>query len=59
MLLAPMVCSAWLLVVGGQVQGSRVCVQEEGCCTTKSYSIPEMRSGRKATEISGVVRKCK
>ena len=24
----------WLLVVGGQVQGSRVCVQEEGCCTT-------------------------
>jgi hypothetical protein len=24
----------WLLVVGGQVQGSRLCVQEEGCCTT-------------------------
>ena len=29
-LLPPMVCSAWLLVVGGQLQGSRVCVQEEG-----------------------------
>ena len=29
-----MVCSAWLLVVGGQVQGSRLCVQEEGCCAT-------------------------
>jgi len=24
----------WLLVVGGHVQGSRLCVQEEGCCTT-------------------------
>ena len=33
-LLPPMVCSAWLLVVGGQVQGSRLCVHEEGCCTT-------------------------
>ena len=33
-LLPPMVCSAWLLVVGGQVQGSRLSVQEEGCCTT-------------------------
>jgi len=33
-LLPPMVCSAWLLVVGGQVQSSRVCVQEEGCCTS-------------------------
>jgi len=32
-LLPPMVCSAWLLVVGDQVQSSRVCVQEEGCCT--------------------------
>ena len=32
-LLPPMVCSAWLLVVGGQVQGSRLCVQEEGHCT--------------------------
>ena len=30
-LLPPIVCSAWLLVVRGQVQGSRVCVQEEGC----------------------------
>ena len=35
-LLPPMVCSAWLLVVGGQVQGGRVCVQEEGCCTTQT-----------------------
>jgi len=33
-LLPPVVCSAWLLVVGGQVQDSRLCVQEEGCCTT-------------------------
>jgi hypothetical protein len=33
-LLPPMVCSAWLLVVGGQMQGSRLCVQAEGCCTT-------------------------
>ena len=41
-LLPPMVCSAWLLVVGGQVQGSRVCVQEEGCCT----SMPIIRSWR-------------
>ena len=32
-LLPPMVCSACLLIVGGQVQGSRVCVQEEECCT--------------------------
>jgi len=23
----------WLLVVGGQVQGSRLCVRDEGCCT--------------------------
>ena len=22
------------LIVGGQVQGRRVCVKEEGCCTT-------------------------
>ena len=39
-LLPPMVCSAWLLVVGVQVQGSRLCVQEEGCCTTASCNIP-------------------
>jgi hypothetical protein len=39
-LLSPMVCSAWLLVVEGQVQGSRLCAQEEGCCTTKSCNIP-------------------
>ena len=30
-----MVCSAWLLVVGDQVHGSRLSVQEEGCCTTE------------------------
>jgi len=34
MLLAPMVCSAWLLVFGCQVQGSRLCVQEKGCWTS-------------------------
>jgi len=34
MLLPPMVCCAWLLVVGGQVQDNRLCVQVEGCCTT-------------------------
>ena len=28
-LLPPMVCSTWLLVFGGQVQSSRLCVQEE------------------------------
>jgi hypothetical protein len=33
-LLPPMVCSAWLLAGGGQVQSSRLCVQEEGCCST-------------------------
>ena len=38
-LLQPMECSAWLLVVGGQVQGSRLCVQEEGCCTTATSLI--------------------
>ena len=27
---------SWLLVVGGQVQDSRLCVQDEGCCTTGS-----------------------
>ena len=35
-LLPLMVYSAWLLVAGGQVQGSRLCVQEEGCYTTTS-----------------------
>jgi len=35
MLLQPMVCSAWLLVVGGQVQDSRVCVQEFFCMCMK------------------------
>ena len=39
-LLPSMVCSAWLLVVGGQVQDSGLCVQEEGCCTTQSCNIP-------------------
>ena len=28
-----MVCSALFLVVGGLVQGSRLCVKEEGCCS--------------------------
>ena len=31
-LLPSMVGSVWLLVVGGQVRGSRLSVQEEGCC---------------------------
>ena len=26
----------WLLVVGGQVQGNRLCVRDEGCCSTGS-----------------------
>ena len=30
MYLPPMVCRAWLLVVGGQVQSNRVCVQKGG-----------------------------
>jgi hypothetical protein len=38
-LLPRMVCSAWLLVVGGQVQSSRLSVQEEGCCTTRATSL--------------------
>ena len=36
-LLPPMECGAWLLVAGGQVQGSRLYVQEEGCCTTEWF----------------------
>ena len=32
-LLPSMVCSAWVLVVGGQVLGSRLCVQEEAAIT--------------------------
>ena len=39
-LLPTMVCSAWLLVVGGQVQGSRLCVHEEGYCTTAVMQHP-------------------
>jgi hypothetical protein len=42
LLLRPMVCSAWLLVVGGQVQSSRLCVQEEGCCTSCNIPLPEL-----------------
>ena len=34
MLLPHMVCKPWLLVVGGQVQGSRLCVWGEGSCST-------------------------
>jgi hypothetical protein len=26
----------WLLEVGGQVQGGRLCVWSEGCCSTAS-----------------------
>ena len=33
-LLLPMVCSAWLLVVDGQVQGSMLCVRDEGFCSS-------------------------
>ena len=47
MLLPPMVCSAWPLVVGGQVQDSRVCIQEEGCCTTCNIPLP----GRTAADL--------
>jgi hypothetical protein len=43
-LLPPMVCGAWLLVVGGQVPGSRPCVQEEGCCTTAVLQHPSSRT---------------
>ena len=38
-LLPPVVCSVWLLVVGGQVQDSWLCVQEEGCCTSRATSL--------------------
>jgi hypothetical protein len=30
----------WLLVVGGQVQSSRLCVREEGCCTSCNTPLP-------------------
>ena len=43
-LLPPMVCIAWLLVVGGQVQGSRLCFRDEGCCSTQSSNIPHPES---------------
>ena len=39
-LLTPMVCSAWLLAVGGQMQESRLCVRDEGCCSTELSNIP-------------------
>ena len=32
----------WLLVVGGQVQGSRLCVRDEGCCSTAVEQHPNM-----------------
>ena len=38
-LLPPMVCSAWLLVFGGQMQDSRLCVQKEGFCTSCLLSV--------------------
>ena len=34
----------WLLVVGGQVQGSRLCVRYEGCCSSSwwwAYKCPK------------------
>ena len=45
-LLPPMVCSAWLLVVGGQVQGRKLCLQEEGNSTTALQSCYFPLSGR-------------
>jgi len=39
-LLPPIVCSAWLLVVGGQMQGSRLCIQEEWYCKTAVVQHP-------------------
>ena len=38
--LPSMMCSAWLLVVGGQVQSSRLCVQYKGCCSTAVQQHP-------------------
>jgi len=29
----------WLLVVGGQVQGSRLCVRDGGCCSSRTPSL--------------------
>jgi len=29
----------WLLVVGGQVQGTRLCVRDGGCCSSRTTSI--------------------
>ena len=39
-ILPPMVCSAWLLVVGGQVQDSRLCVLEEGLARQCNIPLP-------------------
>jgi len=47
--LSPMVCGAWLLVVRGQVPGSRLCVQKEGCC---KCNIPQVLFGQSITSIS-------
>ena len=44
----------WLLVVGGQMQDSRVCVQEEGCCTT-FFSTHMQRCTDKHTSRFGLV----
>jgi len=30
----------WLLVVGGQMRGSRLCVRNEGSCATESQNFP-------------------
>jgi len=56
MLLPPIVCRSWLLVVGGQVQGSRLCVQEEGCCT--KCSIPLLQQKMVGSITDGVIKIC-
>ena len=43
-LLPPMMCSDLLAVSGGQMQGSRLCVQNEGCCTTRVVQHPSSRT---------------
>ena len=44
LLLPPMVYNAWLLVVGGQKQGSRLWVRNEGCWTTTVVQHPSFRT---------------
>jgi len=39
-LLSTLVFSACLLVVGSQVQSSRLCVPQEGCCTLCNIPLP-------------------